>query len=80
MNFVLVNGRTPCRHSACAFCGESISNSYLRELGTQLYYCDHGCYADHCNRAMDFQTRTALDALALNRVNKPAKSELMLST
>jgi hypothetical protein len=80
MNFVLVNGRTPCRYSACALCGESISNSYLRELGTQLYYCDHDCYADHCKRAMDFQTRTALAALAPNRVKKPARPELMLST
>jgi hypothetical protein len=80
MNFVFVNGRTPCRWSACALCGEKIGNFYLRELGTQLYYCDHDCYVDHCNRVTDFNTKAALNALALNRLKKSAKPELMLST
>jgi hypothetical protein len=77
MNFVLVNGRIPCRNSACALCGESISNSYLRELGTQLYYCDHECYADHCNRVMDLSgyTRAAkLPLLPIVRKNHPKRS------
>jgi hypothetical protein len=82
MNFVLVNGRTPCRNSVCASCGESIRNSYLRELGTQLYYCDHGCYADHCNRVMDLSgyTRAAIAALAPNRAKKSPKANSVLTT
>jgi len=51
MRFVLVNGRTPCLKSICVLCGEPISASYLREVGTQLTYCDHDCYADHCASA-----------------------------
>jgi hypothetical protein len=51
MRFVLVNGRTPCQQSACVLCGEPIAASYLREVGTQLTYCDHDCYADHCTSA-----------------------------
>jgi hypothetical protein len=73
MNFVLVNGRTPCRYSACALCGESISNAYLRELGTQLYYCDHDCYADHCSRVMDFHAKAASVALASDRVKNHSR-------
>ena len=48
MRFVLVNGRTPCKKSVCVLCGEPIGASYLREVGTQLSYCDHDCYTDHC--------------------------------
>lgn len=47
MRFVMVNDRTPCRQPFCALCGEPISGSCLREVGTQLTYCDHDCYADH---------------------------------
>jgi hypothetical protein len=47
MRFVLVNGRTPCRQSFCARCREPIGAGYLREIGTQLCYCDHDCFADH---------------------------------
>lgn len=82
MNFILVNGRTPCRNSVCALCGQSISNSYLREMGTQLYYCDQSCYADHCKKVMDLadRTRAALVALAPNRMKRPSEAELMLTT
>jgi hypothetical protein len=51
MRYVLVNGRTPFRRFTCAACGEAISNSYLREMSTHLYYCDPGCYSDHCDKA-----------------------------
>jgi hypothetical protein len=82
MNFVLVNGRIPCRNSVCALCGESIRKSYLRELGTQLYYCDHECYADHCNRVMDLSsyTRAAMAALVPNRAKKSPKAKFVLTT
>jgi hypothetical protein len=52
MRFVLVNGRTPSRQSFCVLCCEPIGTSYLREIGTQLPYCDHHCYADHCKTAV----------------------------
>jgi len=48
MKFVLVNGRTPRPQSFCALCCEAIGESYLRELSTRLFYCDHKCYAGHC--------------------------------
>jgi hypothetical protein len=51
MRFVLVNGRTPCQKCVCVLCGEPIGASYLREVGTQLTYCGHDCYADHCASA-----------------------------
>jgi hypothetical protein len=48
MRFVLVNGRTPRTQSLCTLCCEPIRESYLRDIGTQLPYCDHKCYVDHC--------------------------------
>jgi hypothetical protein len=82
MNFILVNGRTPCRNSACALCGGSIGNSYLRELGTQLYYCNQSCYVDHCSKVMDLagHTRAALVAPVPTLAKKPFKAELIPST
>ena len=82
MKFILVNGRSPCRNSFCALCGESIGNSYLRELGTQLYYCDDSCYADHCRKVMDLSndTRAALVAVTPKRLKQPSEAELVLTT
>jgi len=45
MKFVLVNGRTPRPQCLCASCREPIAESYLRELTTRLFYCDHDCYS-----------------------------------
>jgi hypothetical protein len=47
MKFVLVNGRTPRQQTRCALCSEPIGKSYMRELTTQLSYCDHSCYLGH---------------------------------
>jgi hypothetical protein len=47
MKFVLVNGRTPRTQSFCALCCKSIGESYLRNITTQLAYCNHKCYVDH---------------------------------
>lgn len=47
MRFILVNGRTPSRHAACALCAKPIGATYLREIATRLPYCDADCYADH---------------------------------
>jgi hypothetical protein len=44
MRFVLVNGRTPRSQSFCAVCCEPIGAGYLREIATQLSYCDRECY------------------------------------
>jgi len=51
-------------------------------MGTQLYYCDQNCHADHCKKVMSLpdRTRAALAALAPGRPNKPAKADAMLTT
>jgi hypothetical protein len=51
MKFVLVNDRTPGKQSSCLTCGKPLGTGYLREIGTRLFYCDHDCYADHCDSA-----------------------------
>jgi hypothetical protein len=52
MRFALVNGRSPGPDPFCVKCEELIGASYLREIGTQLVYCDHDCYVDHCRSAL----------------------------
>jgi hypothetical protein len=32
-------------------CDQPVEKNYLREIGTHLIYCDHDCYADHCQSA-----------------------------
>jgi hypothetical protein len=32
-------------------CDQPIEKNYLREMVTHLIYCDHNCYADHCQSA-----------------------------
>ena len=34
-------------HSLFVLCCEPIGESYLREIGTRLSYCNHNCYVDH---------------------------------
>jgi hypothetical protein len=51
MRFILVNGRSPRPQAFCVMCNQPIEKSYLREVGTQLIYCDQDCYADHCESA-----------------------------
>jgi hypothetical protein len=79
MKFVLVNGNTPSRQSFCVLCGEPIGAGYLREIGTQLYYCDPDCYADHCKSAImalaDF-ARASLVVLVPNRMKERTEAEL----
>jgi hypothetical protein len=52
MRFIMVNGRMPRTQSACVLCEKPLSTGYLREIGTQLTYCSHECYADHCDSAI----------------------------
>ena len=51
MRFILVNGRTPRPEAFCVMCRAPVEKAYLREIGTGLLYCDHDCYADHCQSA-----------------------------
>ena len=51
MRFILVNGRTRRQRSFCAMCDQPIGENYLREVRTHLTYCNHNCYADHCQSA-----------------------------
>jgi hypothetical protein len=70
MRFILVNGRTPCRHSACALCSKPIGTTYLREIATRLPYCDSDCYANHCVGAigaLENHRMTTHAALATSR-------------
>jgi hypothetical protein len=52
MRFILINGRTPRPQCFCVLCSEPIGASYLREVGTNLIYGDHDCFADHCESAV----------------------------
>jgi hypothetical protein len=62
MKFMLVNGRTPRSHSFCAMCCDPIGESYLRELGTGLSYCNHDCYIGNIKihvPALQYQARAS---------------------
>jgi hypothetical protein len=74
MNFILVNGRTPRAQFFCALCGQSIRDSYLREIGTQLRYCDHVCYTDHCQSAVMALVKGARTSLVAAIAPSPSPS------
>ena len=59
MKFVLVNGRTPRPKTLCVMCDQPIKAGYLREIGTDLTYCSHNCYADHCKSAFQLLEKQA---------------------
>jgi len=67
MRFILVNGRAPRPRSLCVMCDQPVGTNYLREVGTQLIYCDHDCYAAHCESAA-----LLLDNQATASLNNPA--------
>jgi hypothetical protein len=52
MRFVVVTDRTPRTDAYCALCCEKIAESYVREIGTRLIYCDHLCYGGHVKVAV----------------------------
>ena len=79
MRYVLVNGSTPFRRFTCAACGEAIGNSYLREMSTHLYYCDPGCYSDHCDNAVVLlanRTRALVGLAARSVQQRPSRPSL----
>jgi hypothetical protein len=45
MRCVIVNGATPKADAFCAHCGSKIADTYVRELGSGLLYCDYRCYS-----------------------------------
>ena len=48
MNFMLINGRTPDHETFCGLCRQRIGNDgYLRDIRTQLCYCNTKCYGVH---------------------------------
>jgi len=62
MRFVMVNGRTPRSQSFCAVCCEPIEANYLREIATQLPYCDRKCYLNRSMRivpALQYHARAS---------------------
>jgi hypothetical protein len=70
MRFVLVNGRTLRSQSFCALCCEPIGASYLREIATQLPYCDRQCYL---SRSMRIVPALQYHASALRAAPSPAQ-------
>jgi hypothetical protein len=46
MRCVLVNGANLKADACCAHCRTKIGESYIREIGTRLMYCDYDCYRE----------------------------------
>lgn len=44
MRFVIVSDRVPPTYSVCAHCAKPIDVGYLRELTSNLPYCNYACY------------------------------------
>ncbi len=45
MRCVIVNGARLKAQAFCAHCGDAIGDSYIREIGTRVVYCDFHCYS-----------------------------------
>jgi hypothetical protein len=72
VRFILVNGRAPRPRSSCVICDQPVGTNYLREVGTQLIYCDHNCYAAHCKSAVLLLENQAAASLSNPAVNNGA--------
>jgi hypothetical protein len=44
MRCVVVNGASLKAETRCARCGSRIAESYIREIGNRLFYCDYECF------------------------------------
>jgi hypothetical protein len=44
MRCVIVNEAKLKAEAACAHCGKPIRDSYVREIGSGIIYCDFRCY------------------------------------
>jgi hypothetical protein len=67
MKFVLVNDRAPRAPSTCAHCGTPLTMGYLRDLSSQLSYCDHRCYLGRktTTTPMIFRAGAGVDGLPI---------------
>ncbi len=45
MRCVIVNGAKLKAETCCAHCSNRIGEAYVREMGSQLIYCDYLCYS-----------------------------------
>jgi hypothetical protein len=45
MRCIIVNGANLKAQAFCAHCSQEIGNSYIREIGSRLIYCDFRCYS-----------------------------------
>jgi hypothetical protein len=45
MRCIIVNDAYLKAEAFCAHCGNRIGESYVREIGSLLIYCDYRCYA-----------------------------------
>lgn len=46
MRCVVVNGAKLKAEMPCAHCGSKIGESYIRDIGSRLIYCDFRCYSN----------------------------------
>jgi hypothetical protein len=53
---VFVNGAKLKADTSCTHCSNKIGDSYVREIGSRLIYCDFRCY--------DVAVETSIKALA----------------
>ena len=44
MRCIIVNDAYLKAEAFCAHCGNRIGESYVREIGSRLTYCDYRCY------------------------------------
>jgi hypothetical protein len=45
MRCVMVNGAKLKAETYCAHCSNRIGETYVREIGSRLIYCDYLCYS-----------------------------------
>ena len=57
-SIILVNNRVPRADAHCARCGGKIEKGYIRELLTDLVYCDTQCFTGRAKVPLSaFETR-----------------------
>jgi hypothetical protein len=57
-SIILVNNRVPRADAQCARCGGMIEKGYVRELQTDLVYCDTQCFTGRAKMLLSaFETR-----------------------
>jgi hypothetical protein len=45
MRCIVVNGANLKSEASCAHCRRKIKDSYVREIGSRVIYCDFACYS-----------------------------------